>query len=243
MSSVLNAADSIVDKCMVNGERGWPPHSGGIVRKYGDPVNGPLQIAAYGAPDYRKLYDAAGVLDGGYLSGHSPEAEVFMKYIGNRGRPDTSNGASTTSINQPANQQCTRSCSKHDDCSAEIDSLCVASNGSFANPQLLNGCCKLNSYSQTTEGVQLLRNESASQGNKPVDTGTISLPPFPVSDFGCACNCTYVSQSCCGIKSGLVSEAASLKLGVLEPPNSTACCNTGSGSFSTGPRKIGSTYC
>lgn len=206
-------------------------------------MNGPLQISVYGAPDYRVLYDAAGVLDGGYLSGHSPEAEVFMRYIGNRGRPDAISPGATASINQPANQRCTQYCSKREDCPTDNDYFCVASNGTFADPQLLNGCCKRNTFLKNIQGAQLLRNDSLTQESKLVEGEAIWLPPFSISEFGCACNCTYVSQSCCGVKNGLVSETASLKLGVLEPPNSTACCDTGSGSFVQGLRKADSTYC
>lgn len=35
MNQVIKTVDSIIDKCMVRGERGWPPHSGGIVRSFG----------------------------------------------------------------------------------------------------------------------------------------------------------------------------------------------------------------
>lgn len=166
-----------------------------------------------------------------------------MRYIGNKGRPDARNGAPITLTNPSAGQRCTRPCSNRHDCPTDRDYLCVASNGSFADPRLLSGCCKLSYNSQSSHGEQLLRNESVAQGSKPAQAGNIALPPFPVSDFGCACNCTYVSQSCCGVESGLILESASLKQGVLEPPNSTACCDVNSGSFSQGPRNIKSLYC
>lgn len=35
MNQIIKSVDQLVDKCMVNGESGWPPHSGGIVRRFG----------------------------------------------------------------------------------------------------------------------------------------------------------------------------------------------------------------
>lgn len=35
MDQVLGSVESILQKCMIKGETGWPPHSGGIIRRYG----------------------------------------------------------------------------------------------------------------------------------------------------------------------------------------------------------------
>lgn len=35
MNKIVSSVQNIIDKCMVSGETGWPPHSGGIVRNYG----------------------------------------------------------------------------------------------------------------------------------------------------------------------------------------------------------------
>lgn len=212
------------------------------LRDYLDMISGPLQISTYGVPDYKELYDKAGVLEGGVISGLSPAAMLFMAYIGFRGKPDEYSQASNSLSKPGTGRRCPRSCLNSRDCPGDGDFLCVVDSGSFPNSLLLDGCCKSSYSSQVTRARQLLSN-SSTHANKPSQAGLVPLAPFPISDFGCACNCTYVSQACCGAKDGLVSEPVSLKLGVLEPPNSTTCCDGGTGSFQTGPRSSNSTFC
>ena len=47
-----------------------------------------------------------------------------------------------------------------------------------------------------------------------------------VASSACPCNCTYVSVACCNAPSGVVYEAADLKLGILEP---SQCSNSTNG--------------
>lgn len=204
--------------------------------EFTDALHGPLQISTYGVPEYRKLYDSAGVLDGGVLSGPSPEAEVFMSYIGSKGRPETSRQTQPSIWNPLVRQGCNHPCSTHQDCSAEGDFLCVANSPSAKDTQLFSTCCR-------SSGSRILQNTSSPSNNILVRPGTTSPLPFPISKFGCACNCTYVSQSCCGVETGLVSEPASLRLGSVLSPNSTVCCESGSGTFSKRPPRENSTYC
>lgn len=201
-----------------------------------DPIHGPLQISTYGVPEYRKLYDAAGVLDGGVLSGHSPEAEVFMGYIGSKGRPDTRRPTSLSIWTPLMRQGCKQPCSTHQDCPTGGDFLCVASSQTTGDTKLLSTCCR-------NSGSVLIKNSSLPSDNKLVRPGT--SPPLPtlISKYGCACNCTYVSQSCCGDEDGLVSEPGPFKLGEVQPFNATTCCDTGSGTFLQRPPRENSIYC
>ena len=201
-----------------------------------DPIHGPLQLSIYGAPDYRKLYDVAGVLDGGVLSGHSPEAEVFMSYIGGKGRPEASRLTRPSKLDSFVNQGCKLLCSTRSDCPGDGDYLCVANSHNPEDSQLLNTCCR-------SSGSQLLQNSSSLSNNILVRPGNTPPAPLSISKFGCACNCTYVSQTCCGVESGSVSESTSLRLGVVQLPNSTTCCDAGTGKFSKRPPRKNDTYC
>ena len=203
---------------------------------FADPIHGPLQISTYGVPEYRKLYDRAGVLDGGFLSGHSPEAEVFMSYVGSKGRPETSRQTQPGIWSASIGQGCQRSCSAQQDCPTDGDFQCVANSQSPENSQLFNTCCR-------STGLQMPTNSSSPTNNRLVKPGTISPLPFPISKFGCACNCTYVSQACCGVEDGLVSEPPSLRLGVVQSPNSTTCCDAGTGTFSQRRSSDNTTFC
>lgn len=208
-------------------------------------LHGHLQISVYGVTDYKKLYAKVGFPDVGVLSGHSPPAEVLMRYIKNAGRPRANTGAPPLTLTMPSGEQrCTRPCTTHHDCPKNAKYICVADSGLFTNPQLLRGCCRFRYDSQVPNGVPLLRNKSTAQGGElSPQHGQTLRPPFPIGDYGCACNCTYTSQACCHTRDGLISEPASLRLGVLEPTNATACCDTESGIFSQGPRRTNSTYC
>ncbi|KAL8800992.1 MAG: hypothetical protein Q9182_004784 [Xanthomendoza sp. 2 TL-2023] len=190
MNSIIQDVDAIIDKCMVNGERGWPPHSGGIVRAYGDKLHGPLQISAYGAPDYKRLYAEAGVHDGGFIHDLSPEAVTFMKYIGSRGKPADYSQLPNSMSNPAARQRCPQSCSNWKDCPKNGDYVCVAGSGSAANTLLLDGCCELRSSSQTSGGRQLLSNSSSVESGGIAQDDTVPLASPATSDDGCACNFT-----------------------------------------------------
>ncbi|KAL8806936.1 MAG: hypothetical protein Q9200_004872 [Gallowayella weberi] len=172
MNNIIQDVDAIIDKCMVSGERGFPPHSGGIVRAYGDKIHGPLQISAYGVPDYKRLYAEAGVKDGGFIHDLSPEAVIFM---------NTSNPA--------ARQRCLQLCLNRQDCPENGDYVCVAGSGSVANTLLLDGCCKLRSLSQKSGVRQLLSNSSSTKSGGIAQAGTVPSASSPISDYGCACNC------------------------------------------------------
>ena len=262
MNEIIKSVDQVIDKCMVKGETGWPPHSGGIVRRFGgessqshqapscvalsvnpglreyaDVIHGPLQLSAYGVPEYRKLYDKVGLLDGGFLSGRSPEAEVLMAFIGSKGRPDSSRSPQPSLWSPLTGNGCDQPCSTHQDCPSDSDYLCVANSRTSQDPQLLNACCR-------SSGSWLLQNSSSSSHGKLVRPGTPPPLALPFSQFGCACNCTYVSQACCGVDDGLVYEPPSLRLGTVQPPNSTSCCDTASGIMSSqGLRSGNSTVC
>ncbi|KAL8818140.1 MAG: hypothetical protein Q9223_003161 [Gallowayella weberi] len=241
MNNIIQDVDAIIDKCMVNGERGFPPHSGGIVRAYGDDadkIHGPLQVSAYGVPDYKRLYAEAGVKDGGFIHDLSPEAVIFMKYIGSRGKPSDFQQLTNSTSNPAARQRCLQSCSNRQDCPENGDYVCVAGSGSVANTLLLDGCCKLRSLSQKSGVRQLLSNSSSTKSGAIAQAGTVPSASSPISDYGCACNCTYVSQACCGAKDHLVSQATSLEWRPLEPPNSTTCCDVGTGSIRQGSRGL-----
>jgi len=59
------------------------------------------------------------------------------------------------------------------------------------------------------------------------------VPSLANITIACPCNCTYVSEAYCFSDSGVVHNAASLKLGVLEPPDSQTFCNKTTGDFQT----------
>ena len=254
---ITAGANRVIDECMVHGENGWPPHSGGYdllaarniqdgkkreipdfpLQKQ-DPdleihlevLYGPIGVSIYGVPNYRDLYDAAGILNGGSLAGRSFESDTIRKYLTSRA-PGSHNQAPDNQPKPPATRQRCRTCSAQHHCPTGDDYQCVASVEKFANSRLLEGCCKLSSYS-VSQGRRLLDNSSIAQGDNATLSGLI--PPetvFPLTGFGCACNCSYVSQACCGATNGIIHEPASFKLGVLESRDSTACCDHTTGIF------------
>lgn len=113
-------------------------------------------------------------------------------------------------------------------CGASDGCRCIADSFQGIGSRYYTGTCKPSSFAfdgrrlqenlvngtnlvQVTSNFTLTVNGSA--GVQAVDS-----PP------ACPCNCTYVSVACCDAPSGVVYEAADLKLGVLEPwqcPNST----------------------
>lgn len=194
----------------------------------------------YGVPNYKKLYDAAGVSDAGELVGRSFSSDVFLSFLGTRA-PGHHNPAPINEPRPPATKQQCRSCAAQRGCANDYQ--CIATVPKFQNTRLMEGCCQLDS-SWISQGRRLLSNSSAVQGKIAAQPAPSSLGTDPaLSDWGCACNCTYVSQACCGVASGVVHEASSLKLGSLKPPNSTTCCDTKTGTFQYDAGSQNSTYC
>lgn len=172
---------------------------------------------------------------GGVLSGPTEETEMFQRWFKKQKRLGTQGQAPPNLSRPPARRQCS-SCSAPHECLGGENYRCVADIAGFADTRHLEGCCELDTYS-TSWGRRLLSNSSTMPDQSASTAGAF------LSDFGCACNCTYVSQACCGAPDGVVSEPASLKKGVLAPRNSTTCCDLGTGLFQEGTTKANSTFC
>lgn len=204
-----------------------------------DTLHGPLRITVFGVPDYRKLYAMADVLTGGVLSGQSREVNIFNKWLQNPKRPLSPDQAPPNTSKPPATQSDCRSCSAQRHCPSAGNYQCVADVMEFANTRLMEGCCKL-SYYATSQGRRLLSNSSLPEGVNSSAPGNTLPAPLPVNDFGCACNCTYISRGCCGVEDGIVHEPVPLKLGFL---NSTECCSSHTGSVQQPSENGNSTEC
>lgn len=250
--------NDIVDLCMVHGEHGWPPHSGGnsVVAKgksslsvsivpitqgecqqfEADVLNGPLQIEIFGVPDYADLYERADLDDGGVMTGPTLEMRILEDYMNKARRPGAAleQAASDTSTKPAEPLQC-RSCSVHHDCPFEGDYRCVADVKAFTNTRSLQGCCKLDTWSGSP-GRRLLRSSPPVAANSANRAGAWG-------DHSCACNCTYVSPTCCGADDGIVSELPSVEIEALAPPTATTCCDRDTGLFAQGTARLNSTFC
>ena len=186
-----------------------------------DAIHGPLAITLFGVPDWEKLYEKADVLEGGVLSGHSKQTDIFLRFLDNRRRPLTPQQALPTFAISPTDSECL-SCSSHQSCPQDQEYQCVANVLKSSNTKMMRGCCKLPYYPESP-ARRLLSNSSLPGDVQTNATGGSSPLPPAIIKSGCPCNCTYVSQACCGVQHGLVYEAADLKLGGLDPSNSTSC--------------------
>ena len=86
----------------------------------------------------------------------------------------------------------------------------------------------------SASGRRLLSNSSLTLGG--MGSGLLT-------DVGCACNCTYVSQACCGAPGGMVSEPIELHKGALTPPEANMCCDADTGVFREKTSKTNGTLC
>lgn len=174
-------------------------------------------------PDWKSFHDKLDLGDGGVIAGPTREARTFQTWFLKQRRPITQGQSSSKLPSHPAERRC-QSCATQLDCSSRDNYNCAADVGTSADSKLLEGCCKLDTYSTST-GRRLLSNSTASAEGGRNTAGTL------MGDYGCACNCTYVSQACCGAPDGLVFEPLALKKGGLAPSNSTTCCNSATGLF------------
>lgn len=119
-------------------------------------------------------------------------------------------------------------CSSNGDCRAD-GHVCVVVPIGESESNLWAGTCEF-PYAEVSNGQKLNTSEftSAVSSNS---SNTIELLEM-VIPAACSCNCTYVSKSCCGSASGVVNEAAALKLGTLKAP-SGQICNPTTGRFQT----------
>lgn len=119
-------------------------------------------------------------------------------------------------------------CSSNGECRAD-GYVCVVSSIGESKSKLWAGTCEL-PYAEVSNGQKMNTSEltSAVSSNS---SNTIELLEM-VIPAACSCNCTYVSKSCCGSASGVVNEAAALKLGTLQAP-SGQLCNPTTGRFQT----------
>lgn len=194
-------------------------------------MNGPLKIEIFGVPNWEDLYRRADLDDGGIMTGPTMEMKILQNFIHKQKQPALSI-SSGSSAGQP---QC-RPCSTQHDCSSNGIYRCVANAKASTDNRLRQGCCRLDTWSRA-QSRQLLRVPSEAAVESSGTAGSV------LSDHHCACNCTYVSQACCGADDGIVSEPVSLQVGVLAPPNSTACCNGDTGRFGEGTAQPNSTFC
>lgn len=182
-------------------------------------------------PEYRKFYDSLDLRDGGVLAGPTQESRAFQAwFIKQRQRQQA-----PSMLTLSGRPQC-RSCSAQQECDGGEGYWCVAETVEPGDMKSLRGCCKLDTRS-TPAGRRLLSNSSLTAKSGPGTAGVL------LGDVGCACNCTYVSEACCGAPGGTVSEPVSLQKEMLAPPNPTTCCDSSTGLFIGGTAKGNSTFC
>ena len=190
--------------------------------------------------DHQKFYDSLDLLDGGLVSGSTLEAKTFEAWFKSQKRAGSQNQASPNYSRPPSTRKKCRSCSAQHHCPGGPQYQCVADVAAFANSRLLKGCCKLDTMSVVSaSGRRLLSNDSLTAGGGGIGSAVSAL----LGDFGCACNCTYVSQACCGAPGGLVSEPVELSKGTLAPPNASMCCDAGTGDFRERTSRTNGTIC
>lgn len=190
----------------------------------------------FGVPDWEDLYHRIDLDDGGVMTGPTLEMRMIQEYISRHKRPASQVQALSISSGAPARQPQCRPCATQRDCSADGAYRCVTSVKISTDARLREGCCRLDTWSGS-QGRQLLGipPQAADQNASMKDT--------LLSAHDCACNCTYVSQACCGADDGIVSEPISLQLGVLAPSDTTVCCNRDTGRFMQGMAQSNSTFC
>lgn len=114
-------------------------------------------------------------------------------------------------------------------CGASDGCRCIADSFQGVGSRYYTGTCKPSHFAFDGRRLQ----ESLINGTGLVHVTsnftlnvTGSASPQAVAAPACPCNCTYVSVACCDAPSGVVHEAAGLKLGVLEM---SQCTNSTSG--------------
>jgi hypothetical protein len=138
---------------------------------------------------------------------------------------------------KPSGPLCGQSCAGPAHlCDGKDGCICIADAFQGTGSKLFTGKCERPLYSWQRNGngrgLSEVGFNSTTLSNS---TGLLPslVPSLANITMACPCNCTYVSEACCFSNSGVVQEAASLKLGVLEPPDSQTFCNKTTGDFQT----------
>ena len=136
--------------------------------------------------------------------------------------------------------QCGGSCISPTDCSASENCLCASDKGiplsstwgTFTCTFVANAVAAV--AAATRQGTNCRgRCLLSANGTLAIGEGITGPNPRPgLGDLVCPCNCTYASEACCLSTTKLVFEDEGLKAKTtLQPPNSTMCCDTGTGKF------------
>lgn len=122
-------------------------------------------------------------------------------------------------------------------CNGKDGCMCIADAWQGTGSKFFTGTCKHPYSWQRNNGEGSGRGLSEIGFNLTElsnSTGSsLSLVPSLANQtaMACPCNCTYVSAACCFSSSGVVHDSASVKLGVLEPPDNQTFCNRTTGAF------------
>ena len=112
-----------------------------------------------------------------------------------------------------------------DGCATESAKRCLANPLSDSGAKHFSATCKASHFSVDQNGTGSI----LTQGEDLFSESNSSAFPLMVNNTGasldlaqavpaiCPCNCTYISQACCGAADGVVYESGMLKLGELAP--------------------------
>ena len=119
-------------------------------------------------------------------------------------------------------------------CDGKDGCMCIADPWQGTGNRYFTGSCKRPYSWQRNGNGRGLSEVGFNSTNLSNSSGSLPLlvpSSVNMTAMACPCNCTYVSEACCFSDSGVVHEAVSLKLGVLEPPDSQTFCNKTTGDF------------
>lgn len=163
---------------------------------------------------------------------NSPEGEL----------DDTaSSGSRDPNAQQVTGQTCGHYCSSINLCTGDDGCKCIADPWQSPGSGYFTGTCNLPYFDSGRRLSEVYVNSTSFVNVTGIlnSSARVEAPAFKApslsgtkyTGLACPCNCTYVSKACCFSNSGMVFEAPSLKLGALQPPNSSMVCSPMSGQF------------